>query len=524
MAGSGAKKIIVNTLERAVSTDINRLQSFLAADIAEALRYIYDVRTSEASSGGTENVGTSTTDPLRGVVLSGLRARPEIGTTNLYIEPGECLLVDPDAVPDADDSPLKWIKDPGVTSGGVLTLPAPSAADRVDVIECQRTTTVTETASRDIFNTTTGQFTSALVNKAERDLLTYRIRQGTSGGGWAGVGTASGWLPLAVYVISPGATDWNDITLMWDVRPLLADVVSGSVLVDEPYPARRGTRQYAQYDRALAGTFRMNGFIDSTFGGRRIGGEIGATSVVGATGKFPIEDYQEPGFTPVLGELTYFYCAVPFGLPRWAQYTAVSFGKREPGPFRGIVIHSTEPCKFDGIPQSPVSLPTVVKLGGSSLDMRCIAVTQTDSTPEPLPFTMQDGWVRFVGSNLLAASSGDTANQTVFDPADDTQLPRICNIYRGHVIKAFSGIASVAWADNTMSVKNVEDTVFQFSHQDQQVVQNGNNNYHLEIPVRTQYPYGTSPDSRGKFFHDGGFTGSTVTGTNFAITELKLTI
>src|SRR5688572_19836722 len=134
MAGSGGRRMTINTRERAVSNDHNRGWAFNSAAIAELYRHVFDVRSSENNSGGTELLGSAVTTPLRGVILSGLRARPEIGTVNLFIEPGAALIVDPTG-DDSDDCVLKYVVSDGVQTAGELTLTAGGGGTRIDVIE-----------------------------------------------------------------------------------------------------------------------------------------------------------------------------------------------------------------------------------------------------------------------------------------------------------------------------------------------------------------------------------------------------
>jgi hypothetical protein len=158
--------------------------------------------------------------------------------------------------------------------------------------------------------------------------------------------------------------------------------------------------------------------------------------------------------------------------------------------------------------------------------MRCIAVTQTDSTPDPIPFSLVDGWVLFRGglSGAISADSGGGSITTVFDPADDTRLPRICNKFSGTIRKTFAGLTGVNWAVVGTWTKNVEDTVDHHLRDDNQIVENGQMYFHVEVPVRTQYPYGSSGDSRGKFSHQVDPGAGSVSATDFQLNGLRLTI
>ncbi len=421
---SGSKQIKINTRERAVSTDNNRAGAFISSGVAEALRHIFDVSTAEANSGGLENLGSSVTDPLRGVILAGLRGRPEIGTTNLFVEPGVALLTEP-TNDVSDDSPLKWIKSVGVVTAGALTLTSGAGSARIDMLECQillntQEGTVVETASRDIYNTTTGQFVGSLVNKVNELQLTFRIRTGTPGGGFAGLGTASGWLPLMVWVTPAAAVDWDDVLLIWDVRPLASDHVAGPYKVDQTY---------LHYPKRCLATLtedadpRLMGVIDIEHNGRWLGGEIGAGTVE-AVGFVLQSAIDAPGITKT-NDLISYYFVTPHGLPRWAQYTTVASGSRLPGPMRGILVASNVNPNFDGTPQSAVALPAATDLAGTTTEGR-LATCVMSGAAGMVPFTMQDGWVYQQGNTNtnLTLSAGVATGTVEYTVTEDTIVPR----------------------------------------------------------------------------------------------------
>lgn len=525
--GSATKSIYIESRERAVSNDINRLQALINAHMAEVLRYLFDVRTSEDYSGGTEGLGSSVTNPLRGVILSGLRCRPEIGTTNLFVEPGVALLVDPDASPSADDSPLKWIVSEGELTGGALTLPAAAGTARVDMVECRRRAEQElESSNRDLYNTITRTFTPQLITKVAGFPLEFRIRTGTAGGGFAGLGTEAGWLPLMVFVTPPGATTWDDVEFCWDVRPLAADHTEGLFAVERTYPQRDGRRQYGILHENGSG-FQLNGFFDSSLQGRRIGGQIGAESVFGSVGYLDMDDYREPGWSPSANTMTYIYCAIPFGLPRWAQYTQAP-ALRVPGPFRGIVVQSTQPCEFDGTPLNDVALPLVTSLGGASSEMRLIAC-QPYATGL-LGVLIEDGWFIFESEGSatfpLTAVSGATSVSTDFELQDDVHIPRIATAVKVKIQKTLTAMAQdperATWQLRLPSPLSASSIL-----QEERSIALGNsgNAFELQFPLRSQYPYPTVADGRGQFTHIvSAASPPTVTATTGVFRGIKLAL
>lgn len=359
---SGQKKLVINTRERAVSSDINRLQAFADESITEAWRWLTlpTLGTDLAST-----IPSTTSSPVKAMILNGLWARPEIGTVNLFIEPGALIMSNPDVSPSADDSTAKLIVDNvGEQTGGVLTLTAGGGGTRIDVIECSRNPAVVqESSSRDIYNTTTGLFSASLVDKVVQDELTYRIRLGTPGGGFPG--TVSGWLPLAIASVPNAAVTWNDV-IVWDVRPLVADLCCGPAQVAQNFPRVR--KGWATVSSVTAGTpvNGARGICEVEFNQWIAGGEF-APANSGLSGNalnWSGAEVLEPAFVSTTNSPWYLYACFPHSLPRWARYTPSSSGVRKPMPFRGIPVFTQKPpadarLQFSG---SPINLPTVFGL------------------------------------------------------------------------------------------------------------------------------------------------------------------
>jgi hypothetical protein len=349
---SGAKTILYNTRERLISTDPNRAQAFSAQAMAEVLRWLLDAgNEGDLSGGGLELLGTGSESFLRATVLSGIRGRPEVGTVNLFVEPGALLLVD-NGGPGTDDSLASFLADPGLQTAGVLTLTPGAGSTRVDVLECQRIANVVETDSRDIFNPATGLFAPAAVTKVQNSILTYRIRTGTPGAGFPGV--ASGWLPLMVASVPASASSWDNVTC-WDVRPLAEDRANGPFATLRHLSGNPRSLCYCN-DTSVSGVPKMNAEVDLTLGGYRAGGLIRD----GFAGGSPL--YLDPtdarnqaaGFAfGTTGALWHVYLVFPFGLPRWVKYAdpgAVSPNARVPFGPRGIPVVSSQVASFAGAP------------------------------------------------------------------------------------------------------------------------------------------------------------------------------
>lgn len=377
---SGMKRLVVNAQERAVSPDINRLQDFKAKDAAETLRYLLDVTGNDDLDAGGVIVEPNTIEtPLRAEIINGLMVSPQIASLSLFITPGLLYAMAPDAAP--DDSNYKFARSAGISTLGTLLMTAnASGLIRIDVIECQLTDTIVETDNRDIFNTITGLFSSTSVTKARENHLTFRVRLGTPGAGFPG--SVAGWLPLAVASVANGTVNNNTITF-WDVRPLLNDraYAPSALAVAKPKIVKS---QIAAITLATAG-----GWIEAVgtpIAGvsRRLGGRLRSGGVVAdaETINWSSADNQDSGFALVANRPYYLYLLTPFGLPRWARYTAA--GARVPRSPRGIPVFSNRAPTADGAPNpgNPVFLPTSTGMGTQNTDSGvCVAAGYVGSGP-----------------------------------------------------------------------------------------------------------------------------------------------
>ena len=426
---SGGRNIVTNPRERAVSPDLNRLQQFASSDLAEILRFMIDARTTfEVGAGGVENIGGALNSPLRGVVLAGLRPRPDIGSVNLFIEPGVAIVSSPDVAPNPDDSSYKYAVDPGVQLAGSLTFtPNPAGSRRIDVIECQPTDELVETATREIFDITAGGFNPALVEKVRRRRMTYRIRLGTAGAGYPG--SAVGWLPLAVSSAAAGATDWDDC-IVWDVRPLLADF---------EFAPQQISRQLANVGKQHVSTeavpvaapsveMRLRGQVEVYLGGFLAGGVLNQDADIGWIDILD-SDNQAGGGAFLASRPWYVWACFPHALPRWCRYTPATSGQRIPGPLRGIpVVAAIGASTMNGLPVFPgITLPPVLGLGGGPTFSAVMLVAGLCSPDPAEPFGIEvDGHVTrhvfFPGTATVTEAptvvTGDRATYTLVDGID----------------------------------------------------------------------------------------------------------
>ena len=368
---SGQKTVVIGTSERAVSTDANRAQTFLAYGQAEVLRQLLNV-----GAGATDDLDAGVdaftayaqpalmaTPRKRGIINGAAGVQPLPGVLGLAVSPGTLCALQVDATA-PEDSAYKIVQDPGidVTAGLAMTANS-SGSPRVDVIECQVGYEVIETDNRDVFNPVTGQFAGTSLAKVTRGRVTLpvgtniRVRQGTPGSGFPG--TVQGWLPLAVALVPDGSTTNNNI-VFWDVRPLVNDRVNGvgACSQNRPVPLLPGSEINALAPATTGGVIYAN------LNGRRIGGRLrsgndGASSTLSAdveTIDLTSALNAETGFSTVANQLWHLYFCCPFKLPRWARYTTGPIGRRPRSP-RGIPLMSTVAPDRYGRPSSAINLP-----------------------------------------------------------------------------------------------------------------------------------------------------------------------
>ncbi len=162
---SGQKELIINPLERAVSTDIMRGQNFAGAMFSEFMRALLNTSmgSDDVQAGAQWLQRTSQGNPAWAQVISGFLFAPTGGGTASAISAGTLMMFDPDASPSTDDSQYKLVEDPGTSSAltaSTALTPNASGSLRIDVLECARvqSDTILETDNRDVFNTVTGLF------------------------------------------------------------------------------------------------------------------------------------------------------------------------------------------------------------------------------------------------------------------------------------------------------------------------------------------------------------------------------
>jgi hypothetical protein len=467
----GNKRMKINTLERAVSTDIDRMQAFAATDRAEILRRLLncrlDVNVPGLFGGGYQELGnymdTNVQDgavvstPLRGDVIEGLVVLPQPGTLNLQVSPGVVFLDDPDGqtgssqagAPNADDSRYKLVVFPGLATNGVLLAAVGGGgSDRVDVIEVQRNQVVTEQANRDIYDPGTGLFTPALVDKVDKATFTapvsLRRRAGTAGAGLPA--NVQGWLPICVIVVPTGATTVNDMTF-WDVRPLVKDRHSGIGGSQMGNAVLQDSNQIFGDDVTDAAKTLLYGFSTSQIGMYRAGGLVAGVAT-GFDAKAAAN--QVPGYTPLSGFPWYLYAIFPGGLPRWVKYMAYPATRVPLGPLGVLAISGIGPATAggDAISNSVLSpLSTGLLATGPAV---VLAVGMCSAAPAVAAIVMRDGMCRLgAPKQKAAAASTATTDDFNYSPGTD-DLPKNA---KGLLIEFIATFSVACWLNPVIDIR-----------------------------------------------------------------------
>ncbi len=204
---SGMDSVQFNTLERALSSDVNNLESDQQRAILETLRYMLEARTPVAGTFGTR--------ANRNVVVGGLNVTPS--GDHVQVQPG-LLLQDSGAlapVPGALDSSYRWAWH---RAAEVVNMPAPGGTTFY-LLEAQMVEVVALAVARDIYNPGLGVFVPAMVDKLLERQLDFQVTAG-AGGNYPAL-TGGDWIPVAG-VRRPGgggavaASDIDDLRDLWN--------------------------------------------------------------------------------------------------------------------------------------------------------------------------------------------------------------------------------------------------------------------------------------------------------------------
>jgi len=400
-----------NTQERALSTDVNRLQKFKERDVMELLRMWLTSRGTWEDSAGVGSDPQSAAAPSYAEIINGLTPHPIDGTFGMVVDPGVAVIVD---AAQPDGSAAQYVRDNGVSASAPLAVtPNGTLFVRFDYLECALAAAPeTVSDSRDVFDPTTGFFTAASLVKESQVRLQYRVRAGTAGAGLPAADV--GWLPLCVIRVPNGAVNLDTCTL-WDVRPLLSDRAEAGVLQAAEADGDGLWLDISGPMTAAKGNFRVK------HGGRWLGGKLRRGSP-GTDNDYVDFSDTSNGSTAGGANLWTVYAALLGGLPRWCRYSDQGSGTRSPRACRGILVQSDIRPNSNGTPQSAITVPGL----GTTLEARSIWNGFGVAT---------NAWVHAHGRTILVNNfpgfPGGAIANGVFSPglADytitlDTQAPR----------------------------------------------------------------------------------------------------
>ena len=435
---NGNNRIVINTLERAASDDINRAQAFASATLAALLKSLLVDTVRQRNSvldnaDGATVLETAAAAPLAAVIVNGLLVNPGVGSVT--IEPGFLAGVDDSLVTSGDESVLYMSDSPGLAASGVLNFTANAGGgDRIDVVECSFNKFVSETATRDVFDVPSQTFSPQLVDKVESLNLTFRIRLGTPGAGYPG--HAAGWLPLAIVRTPTTAAGFDDCTL-WDVRPLLADRVDTplrTVSGVQHVPRLFGRGGIGLGSKNLVGQVEGAGIPQADVVPRwlnyRVGGRL-RRSTPGIDEDFIDTDTGGGNISPtfvgyVAAPGWALYAVFPFDLPRWCRYAqdpATTGGARLPyGPL-GICVIS-DWTAISAQPFATMQLPAACGLGAGVHPGRLLLAGMTNAgNTAPADMSYVDGVHTFPEALADTTITGDDDTHTYSLPIN-AMFPR----------------------------------------------------------------------------------------------------
>lgn len=469
---SGNRRLVYNTRERLLSTDHNREQQFLSADVASLLARMYLARYEDDA--GVSTLASTVGTPPVALILDGLMFRPIDGSDSALVDAGAVAMIDPDAVPSADDVPAKWIHSDGVPTIGQLVLSPNPGGIRIDVVEFRRVVEDVEFDNRDQFSPSTGLFTPVNVLKVQRGALEFRIRLGVVGSSFPGL--AAGWLPIAVCRVPAVATTWDDVTV-WDVRPLLCDRwAGGGSNVEKELP--QIVRQLVKTDiptvvSSVGAEQRISGRIEGELLGWRVGGPI--RSVVPGTQT----DYVDVALTAnqegsgVVFDPTkhwYLYALFPYALPRWTRYGDPGVGGRTPNGPRGLLVVSKTQPAFDGTPTAKVAPPGSTNLQNGTYMAAgthpafCLAVGRVSNTSVPTGIVIDGVVARPAIDDFDSQVAGVVgASSTEFTLVVDEQFPDNARAIRAVMLLQITATGAAFYAvPGTFTVSDASGSLTNF--------------------------------------------------------------
>lgn len=230
MANGPNERVIINTRERPMSSDINQAQSQLDRSLRFAMKHLF----ARGANTGLPALGT----PSNGFVGSGFWVRPASpAAMQVVVKAGVGYIDAPSDVPSSiggviglDD--LESYKPLVLLTDQAINVPAADGANpRIDIVEVKVRRLATDSASRDVFNVATEAFDPTLLNKTLSFSLdgtatingsgAINYKTGTPAGSPAAPATTTGYVKIAEVLVGTSvvAVPENKVT---DLRGVLA--------------------------------------------------------------------------------------------------------------------------------------------------------------------------------------------------------------------------------------------------------------------------------------------------------------
>jgi hypothetical protein len=378
---SGIDNEVFNNLERAVSADLNDMQSLVARFISEMARYGLASRT----------IGWPTSEFQGPVVLGGLTVIPS--GTNVAVEPGMMAQLSATLAPTPGplDSPYRLSR---LATPTVVTMPSPGTTTYY-LIEAQMVEVTTVTTLRDVWTPPAGPFAPASVPKQRERRIQFQVIAGNAN---APEPSGGDWVPIAI-VRRPGGGGPVLASDIIDVRPLAGPRYQPVVCAETCF-----VRTSVVFPAINTATVRAS-----------FSGPVGQMAYVGQTVDLSATSVRSPSTTLAADQPYYLYLA-PWSLSRLPV--------RQQGSvlYEGVLVLSHIPPTSSGTNSAALTLPppfgaTQVSLGNAYY----VATVIRDSG--------NTGWVGMVkrGNEVVIAESYSSALGTTFAPpvVGDNPVPPV---------------------------------------------------------------------------------------------------
>jgi hypothetical protein len=402
-------RIVMNTRERGVSNDINRLQDLLGLDLMEMYRGL----------AGFHMNPNGTVSQDRNAVIRGLAAVPGGAGLSVDVQEGYATIIRSAGPPTADDSAYRLLHNRAAQN--LVLAAADPVNPRFDLIEATFSDDLVESQNRDIYNPVTGLFAPAAVDKVRKAGCVLTVTTGAAG--------ANPVIPA----FSAAATDRIPIAAV-RVPALAAAIVANDILdlrpLFVPAPMTKAHGIIDGFD--LAATSTTAGFPGWTVrpGQAMVDGQLlrqVGSLILSTTGTI------DPAAFPLTAATWYyaylFACRDSAG--HRARFTNIATPLQE-----GFIVLSSVPPTIEGYPSAPVGFPTAAGGGGvgdtlfsgdSSSRGLYLGALRTDVVATNIrPFFRTNDWYRHADAPDIAVSPGASPSTEIIDLTAAGVSPLTC--------------------------------------------------------------------------------------------------